>query len=292
MSFNSNLKQEIITSDLTFFDTFALLDGFIRSSGVIGSELDDYFVYFKVSNYDYALYIVKVFETSFNISATISQQKNTYLVTFNKVKQILESLNIIKNSEFVELSSDFYQAEFERKSFVRGLFLLKGSINDPTSNQYHLEMVINQEELAKEVINILRKFNFKVMIRRLKYCLYLKNSLDIANFVGYLDCPNSMFKIEETKMTKNEDVKVLKTETLRNNNYNKSKAYGLEQIALIANLNRSKMPKILNDIIAIRLKTPTISYLQMAKLLSKQYNKVISKSSVAYYHKRLYDYVS
>ena len=90
-----------------------------------------------------------------------------------------------------------------RKSFFRGLFISSGNISDP-KDAYHLELVISDEETAREIKDTAHAENIflKYVKRRNKHVLYLKSSEQIEDFLYYIDAPKISFDLMETKILK------------------------------------------------------------------------------------------
>ena len=63
------------------------------------------------------------------------------------------------------------------RAYMRGLFLINGSINDPKKSRYHLEFLVDNEAYANFMMNNLNEFylNSKVIKRDNKYMIYIKN---------------------------------------------------------------------------------------------------------------------
>src|SRR5699024_12353679 len=72
-----------------------------------------------------------------------------YIVRLKKdVKEILSKLDILKHSyTFVRtISSTYLTKTCCKKAYLRGAFLAGGSINNPETSSYHLEIFNNHEE--------------------------------------------------------------------------------------------------------------------------------------------------
>ena len=65
-------------------------------------------------------------------------------------------------------------------------FLSCGSVNNPETSNYHLEMSFNEEEFAQFIADLINRFelNAKIIKRRNKYVVYLKSSEKIGDFYG------------------------------------------------------------------------------------------------------------
>ena len=73
-----------------------------------------------------------------------------------------------------------------RRAYLAGAFLSCGSVNNPETSNYHLEMSFNEEEFAQFIADLINRFelNAKIIKRRNKYVVYLKSSEKIGDFYG------------------------------------------------------------------------------------------------------------
>lgn len=83
--------------------------------------------------------------------------------------------------------------------------MASGSCNDPVSSNYHLEIVLKDEEFANQVIKLTNKikninFNFKLIKRRNSYVVYLKKSDLISDFLAFIEANASCIKFENVRV--------------------------------------------------------------------------------------------
>ena len=80
-------------------------------------------------------------------------------------------------------------------AYLRGIFEICGSINDPKTSRYHLEFVIQNEKTANYVNSLLNSFylNSKILKRNKNYMVYIKEAEKISDFIRMLNATNSLF---------------------------------------------------------------------------------------------------
>lgn len=225
------------------------------------------------------------FQTS-NVSLkTIKHQKTKrYILEINDLtNEITDKLVLQENSIFV--------SKIEKKhcirAYIAGLFLASGSINSPTTSNYHLELQFDNIEFARAIQKMLSKhfkLNFKFIKRRNKFVLYLKKSNDISDFLKILDCPQGVFAFEDQRIAR----EVLNTINRFNNidisNQQKAFNASLKQIAMINKIIELNGFNELSDkcqILAnLRLANQDASLNELGEEFYQKTGEMITKSGV------------
>ena len=85
-----------------------------------------------------------------------------------------------------------------------GSFLASGSVNDPASKHYHLEMVTHSDKNADFLVKFISKFelNAKLIKRRNVYVIYIKKSEEISDFLRVINANNCVLDFEEERINK------------------------------------------------------------------------------------------
>ena len=62
-----------------------------------------------------------------------------------------------------------------KKAYLSGAFLAAGSVNSPITKNYHLEIAVNNNELAEYLLRQWKKFDLdgKIIKRRAQYVVYI-----------------------------------------------------------------------------------------------------------------------
>lgn len=91
------------------------------------------------------------------------------------------------------------------RAYLAGAFLSCGSVNNPETSNYHLEMSFNEEEFAQFISKIMNDFelNAKMIKRRNKYVVYLKSSEKIGDFLRAIGASQSVMNFESTRIDRN-----------------------------------------------------------------------------------------
>lgn len=89
------------------------------------------------------------------------------------------------------------------KSFVRGCFLVCGSISDPAKS-YHFEFNITRKKLAEDLVTLLYENSIspKTAARRNSTVVYFKKSEDIEDMLTFMGASNASLEIMSVKIYK------------------------------------------------------------------------------------------
>lgn len=90
-----------------------------------------------------------------------------------------------------------------KRAFVRGAFLVGGSITDPEKD-YHLEIVTGSDSQADILCSILEDFEIeaKVVARKGNNVVYIKDSEQIAVFLNVMEAHVAMMELENIRILK------------------------------------------------------------------------------------------
>ena len=156
MSFSTNIKEEISRIKNTRSETIAELSGFLRNNGTCTDDTIDLIT----ENATVAKRIYQLIKEIYDVSCEIETRKsmnfsknNLYLIMINeKVNIILKDLSIIdEKGIFLDVPNDYIvDSEEDIRAYLRGVFLAKGSINDPKTARYHLEFLVDEKKEANE----------------------------------------------------------------------------------------------------------------------------------------------
>jgi DNA-binding protein WhiA len=187
----------------------------------------------------------------------------------------------------------------QESSYLAGAFLCSGSVNDPHSSNYHLEIALSNEEYAKFLSkewNHLAKssFNSKVIQRRKQYVVYIKRSDEISNFLILLGAKESCLHFENVRVDRdfaNIDNRLNNLDTANYMKTSKAADRQIEEINyFLSTIGYEKIdnPK-LKALMKLRLAHPDLSLEELAGLLSEELATTISKSNVNHLFRYLHE---
>ena len=109
------------------------------------------------------------------------KKNNVYYLRVTKAKEILDDLMMgIGQYEPSDMEKLLLRKECCRRAFLAGAFLASGSVNDPKTANYHLEMSVSDEKMAQFLQYLMNQYalNAKmikniIMLTWFPICLFL-----------------------------------------------------------------------------------------------------------------------
>ena len=198
MSFTSEIKTEISKHKYSKLEKISLLSALLRNEQT--NEL-------KISNEneDVANLIFNLFQSTYKIIPKITVRKGynynknyIYIIEVNKkIEEIKKDLN---NNNL--LNEQVLADDNLIRAYIKGIFLAKGSINDPKTSRYHLEILVDSKEYAEFISDLLNKYylNSKILKRENKYMIYIKESEKISDFLRLIGATKALLYYEDIRI--------------------------------------------------------------------------------------------
>ncbi len=289
MSFSHKIKNELLSLPI---NSIHAAKAEIFGMFITGENINNYESCIRCENN----FIIKRLE-----NILLSHPKLEKIITFkNKyTSKFIYTTNISLAAEFIlefyskykkTLSKNSNDNEF-LSSFLRGIFLSCGNINNPKSG-YHLELNLPAEELSKEILDFLNSiqtcdFKAKFIKRRKNFIVYLKDSERIIDFLVFIGAKKYAMEFMQIKMIKEVRNNVNRTTNFETANLNKITNSSSNQIQAIKKIKNtvglSYLPDKLYNVAKIRLKYPYISLKEFSKLCGES----ISKSGINHRLKKI-----
>ena len=290
MSFTSNIKNEISSIEYDESEKMAELSGILNIAvKIYDDKFEIYSENISVARRIYLLikeiYHVEItMDTGFN---SLRGNKLVLLSVHEKTDLILSDLCIKINNERLYVPGDYLiDEELDKKAYLRGVFMMCGSINDPKTSRYHLEFVIANSETAEFVNNLLNEFNFnsKVIKRDKNYMVYIKESEKISDFIKLLNAKTSLFYYEDIRIYRDHKNMTNRLNNCEQANVDKMMQASSEQLELIRRLRETRDFDLLEpgirDICIYKEKYPESSMAELAEIISSETERPITKSGI------------
>lgn len=289
MTYTTRIKEEIVKSDINKSEKICELSGYIRFAAVIKDSIN-----ITLENASVTRRIYKHIKEIFNIQPriTIRNQKRfrikqIYILEINeKVEYILHFLNIIENKKKILPTEYFLTNKEEKIAYLQGIFLASGTINDPASSGYHLEIVTNMSREAVYVTNLFRELGImaKHIKRNSKYMVYIKNAEVISEIIRMFKATTSYFYFEDIRIYRDHKNMVNRLNNCEIANQEKTINTGLKQLEDIKYLKENDLYSLLDDstriVLDYREKYPETSLKELADIISLETDYTIGKSGV------------
>lgn len=297
ISFSRQVKEEIVFNDFDDCCKRALLLALLKINGTLSLTSSGMTLSLRTENAKIASKAHKILKDlyqpsiEFLVSKKMKLRKNNvYLVRINKAKEILEDLKMMQSAT---PDMAYLEKECCARAYLAGAFLAGGSVNDPSTSNYHLEISCQDEQLAAFIVDLMNRFNLhaKQIARRHKFIAYIKSAEKIADFLRIVGAPKSLMDFENERIDRDFSNNINRWDNCVIANEMKSVQAGAKQLADIDILDAYNVWPELDDkaliIARLRQANPDVSLAELADLYSDQTGLAISKSGVNHQMKKI-----
>lgn len=304
MSFTTTIKEEISRIESPKSESIAELSGFLRSNGSYTEDTIDLIS----ENATVVKRIYKLFKDLYDITCEIETRKgnnfsknNLYLVMIDeKTNLILKDLSVLsEEGEYLKVPKSYIvDSEEEKRAYLRGVFLAKGSINDPKTSRYHLEMIIDEKEEAYFIQSLLNEFylNSKVLNREKGYMVYIKEAEKIGDFLRLIQAFNAVLYYEDIRIYRDHKNMTNRLNNCEQANIDKIVGTATKQLEDIEYLKENLGVELLDDktkeVIEYREKYPEASLVELSEIISYETGKTITKSGLNHRFRKIKELVN
>lgn len=215
MSFTVKIKEEISNIKSTKSEIIAELSGYIRNNGIfqdnkVTLNTENKFLVDRISNF---IQVITDINPQVEIIENLNfSKKELYQITIeNNLDKMLKELAIYneKNEYLPVVPTYIVGANEEIRAYLRGVFFASGSINDPKTSRYHLEILVTEPEEAVFVQKLLNIFdlNAKILNREKGYMIYIKEAEKISDFIKILGANNAVMYYENVRIYREQKIK-------------------------------------------------------------------------------------
>lgn len=168
-----------------------------------------------------------------------------------------------------------------KRAFLRGAFLVAGSVTDP-EKAYHLEIAVISGAFAEQIQKIMIFFGLeaKIVIRKKYRVVYIKEGAQIVDFLNVVEAHVALMDFENIRIVKEVRNSVNRQVNCETANISKTVTAAAKQIEDInyieCNMGLRQLAKGLREIAELRLEYPDSSLQELGQML----NPPISKSGV------------
>lgn len=302
MSFSSEVKQEIASVTLEPCCERALLSAFlhINSNLLIVNkqiQLELETEHGRIANRLYAI-IKNRYDVEIEISVVKKQKLNrgnTYVLrVLEKGIDILTDVGIYSSKGMRQTPSKLIiLKECCQHAYLSGAFLASGSINAPTTSNYHLEISTPEKPLAQTILKLMNEseIHAKQTTRRNRHVIYVKAADHIADFLKVVGAHSKTLEFEDVRIQRDFKNSLTRLENVEIANEMKSIRAGSEHIDAIQKLiayNRfNHIDQRLQNVGHLRMEHPEASLNDLIIAYETEYNETISKSGLQHRFKKI-----
>ena len=273
MSYSSEVKNELarLEGQKPCCEKAELL-GVLRLSGALVLRGKNIGIHFSTENAALARRVLQVLKSNYPVQTEVVitrsrrlKKNNRYQVEVipdSNVAKALQELQILPSGE--DERQNLLRKACCRKAFLRGVFMAGGSVSRPAGD-YHLEIVTENEELARLIVKIMHGFSLsaKMTDRKNNYIVYLKDGDHITDFLSLIGAHQALLEFENVRIVKDMRNQVNRRVNCETANLNKVIRASVLQVACIRYLHEhgryDLLPEKLKEAAELRLRYPDIS---------------------------------
>ncbi|MBO9129923.1 DNA-binding protein WhiA [Bacillus sp. 165] len=293
MSFASETKKELTNLEIKDCCVKAELSALIRMNGSLSFSNRHIVIDIQTENAAIARRIYKLLKKRYDVTVELLVRKkmrlkknNVYIVRLvEKTKEVLEDLHIISEgfSFTHNISASLIKKKCCKRSYSRGAFLAGGSVNNPETSSYHLEIFSLYKEHNEAICELMNEFglNSKTLERRKGFITYLKEAEKITEFLNIIGAHNALLKFEDVRIVRDMRNSVNRLVNCETANLNKTIGAALRQIENIRYIKETIgldiLPDKLREIAELRVNFQDVTLKELGEMVS---GGKISKSGI------------
>lgn len=293
MSFASETKKELTNITIKDCCVRAELSALIRMNGSLSFSNRRLILDIQTENAAIARRIYVLLKRSYEVTVELLVRKkmqlkknNVYIVRLvEKTKEILDDLQIIEGdfSLVHNISKNLIRKKCCKRSYLRGAFLAGGSVNNPETSSYHLEIFSLYGEHNDSICELMNEFdlNGKTLERRKGYITYLKEAEKITEFLNIVGAHHALLRFEDIRILRDMRNSVNRLVNCETANLNKTIGAALRQIENIKYIERvaglDSLPDKLREIAELRIAYQDVTLKELGEMMS---GGNISKSGI------------
>ncbi len=291
MSFTTDVKNEVTKLETSKFENIAEIATIISLSSINTDVIK-----ITTENYSVARRVFSLFKNLLNINMSITVRKGfnyskkpIFILQTSKVDLVLNEYPLENN-----LPKQCYIEDEEcKRAFLRAVFVMNGSINDPKKSRYHLEFLLNDFSYAEYLNNLLNQYylNSKILKRENKYMVYIKEAEKISDFLRIIKSFNAVLYYEDIRIYRDHKNMTNRLNNCEQANVDKIINTALEQVKQIEAIQNKVGLELLDEkeqVVALyRLKYPEVSLVELSEIISLETEKKITKSGIYHRFKKI-----
>lgn len=214
------------------------------------------------------------------------KKNNVYICRVREgARELLTDLEIISNDfQFHHsISRTLIKRNSQKRAYLRGAFLAGGSVNNPETSSYHLEIYSLYKEHGEALMDLMNEFhlNAKTIERKKGFVTYLKEAEKISDFLSIVGAHQAMMKFEDVRIVRDMRNSVNRIVNCETANLNKTIGAALRQVDNIRFIENTigldQLPEKLREIARLRVEYQDVTLKELGEMVS---TGVVSKSGV------------
>jgi DNA-binding protein WhiA len=206
-------------------------------------------------------------------------------------KKVIEFFNHSSKEPHLRINRANIETEDYLPFFLRGTYLVCGSLTDPEKN-YHCEFDVGYMNLCRDLSTLVSEVlsEPKSVMRRGSYVVYYKESEQIEDLLTYIGASMSALEMMNVKIMKDIKNRVNRRMNCDNANMDKTLEASLLQVHdieyIFEHRGKNVLPEELRALAEIRLENPDMSLRELGESLEPR----LSRSGVNHRLKKISEY--
>jgi DNA-binding protein WhiA len=292
VSFASEMKNELTRIEVDDDCAKAELSALIRMNGNLSISNQQFVINVQTENAAIARRIFSLIKKCFGVEVELLVRKKMKLKKNNiyisrikvKAKEILDELGILQDGMFKqEIDKSILKNDICKRSYLRGAFLAGGSVNNPETSSYHLEIFSLYEEHSADLTALMNQYelNSKQLERKKGYISYLKEAEKISDFLSLIGGYQALLKFEDVRIIRDMRNSVNRLVNCETANLNKTVSAAMKQVESIQLIDKEigidNLPDRLREVARLRIDNQDVSIKELGEMVS---TGKISKSGI------------
>ncbi|PZF89181.1 DNA-binding protein WhiA [Listeria ivanovii] len=293
MSFASETKKELTHMNVSDSDAKVELAAFIRMNGAISLSNQLVIMDVQTENAAIARRMYQLLKDLYEVPIELLvrrkmklKKNNVYIVRLKSgTRGILEDLRILEPPMTFTKSIDrgFVKKRSAKRAYLRGAFLASGSVNNPETSSYHLEIFSVYEEHNEAICALMNQFdlNARTLERKNGFITYLKEAEKITEFLSIIGATSALLHFEDVRIMRDMRNSVNRLVNCETANLNKTINAAVRQIDNIkyiqATVGLEALPERLREIAALRIANEDVTLKELGEMLT---TGQVSKSGI------------
>jgi cell division protein WhiA len=293
MSFASDIKKELTKVETDNCCVEAELAALIRMNGSLSFSSRQYVLDVQTENAAIARRMYSLIKRLYDYPVELLVRKkmrlkknNVYIVRLKEdVKGFLIKLQILEEPFSFKrtIPNKYVDKKCCSRSYLRGAFLAGGSVNNPETSSYHLEIFNQYEEHNESLCELMNTFDLhaRTLERRNGYITYFKEAEKITEFLINIGAHQALLKFEDVRIMRDMRNSVNRLVNCETANLNKTIGAAFRQVENIKFIKQTvgleSLPGKLQEIAQLRLDHQDVTLKELGELVS---SGKISKSGI------------
>ena len=294
MSFASETKKELTQIEESDQCLKAEVSAIIRMNGTLSFSNKQLSLDVQTENAAIARRIYTIIKKLYPYNVELLVRKkmrlkknNVYICRIREgAQEILKDLDILQG-EFQlnhSISQSLLKTDEQKRAYLRGAFLAGGSVNNPETSSYHLEIYSMYKEHSEALANLMNEFqlNAKTIDRKKGHITYLKEAEKISDFLGLTGAFQAMLKFEDVRILRDMRNSVNRIVNCETANLNKTIGAALRQVENIKFIDQTigidNLPEKLREVARLRIEHQDVTLKELGEMVRREQS--VSQESI------------